>query len=346
MLKAGVIGASGYTGVELLRIISRHRSMELVLATANQYAGERVSSLYPSLTGVYEGHFEAFEPTAAAERCDVVFCALPHGEGLREVPALVASGCRVVDLSADFRLREEGEYEKWYGVPHHATGLLKEAVYGIPEIDRGSIAGASLVANPGCYPTAALLGLYPLARKGLIGDTIIIDAKSGVSGAGRKLTLGTHYPQIADGVEPYAVTGHRHLPEIESQLAGLCPENEAGVIFTPHLLPMNRGILCTMYVRPGERTETGVLRELYMEAYGGEEFVHLLEPGRYPQTKAVQGSNNCHIAVESGLYGGTVVVMTAIDNLVKGASGQAVQNMNVMCGFPEAEGLAGPGLFP
>lgn len=346
MLKAGVVGASGYTGAELLRILWLHPEIQVVLATANQYAGEPIGSLYPSLAGAYPGSFEAYDPARAAEECDVVFLGLPHGESMKELPALVGAGKRVVDLSADFRMDDAALYERWYKLAHEAPELLAEAVYGIPEIDRGRIAGARITANPGCYPTAALLGLYPLARAGLIGGPVVIDAKSGVSGAGRKLTLETHFPQIADGVEPYAVSGHRHLPEIRAELNRLCPGREIEVLFTPHLVPMNRGILCTMYVTMTEVPARGDLRALYEDAYGKEEFVHLLEEGKYPQTKAVQGSNNCHLALEQGQGGRTLVVMSAIDNLVKGASGQAVQNMNVMCGLPEAAGLAGPGLFP
>jgi N-acetyl-gamma-glutamyl-phosphate reductase len=344
LLKAGVIGASGYTGVELLRILSAHPAFEVALATARQYAGEPIDSLYPSLAGTCSGSFEQFDPESAAETCDVFFLGLPHGEGFKAAAALANYGKPVVDLSADFRLEDRAEYEKWYGAAHGAPELLSDAVYGVPEINRDEVASARLTANPGCYPTAALLGLYPLARAGMLKGQVVVDAKSGVSGAGRSLTLATHYPQIADGMQPYAVSGHRHLPEIRGQLKKLGAEVD--VVLAPHLAPMNRGILCTTYLRIEGAADRVGLRALYENAYNGESFVRLLPDGDYPQTKAVQGSNNCQVALEFPDGGSTLVVMSAIDNLVKGAAGQAVQNMNLMCGLEETAGLAGPGIFP
>ncbi len=344
VLKAGVIGASGYTGAELLRILSTHPGIEVSMATARQYAGEKIASLYPSLAGAYDGAFDVFEPEAAADSCDVFFLGLPHGESFKVVKELAALGKPVVDLSADFRLQSPDEYEKWYDTAHGAPDLLSDAVYGIPEIYRDAVASARLTANPGCYPTAALLGLYPLAAAGMLRGPVVVDAKSGVSGAGRSLTLATHYPQIADGMQPYSVAGHRHLPEIRDQLEKL--GGEADVVFTPHLAPMNRGILCTTYVRLQGGVDPAGLRELYENAYNGERFVQLLPEGACPQTKAVQGSNDCHVALGFPDGGSTLVVMSAIDNLVKGAAGQAIQNMNLMCGLEETAGLAGPGLFP
>jgi N-acetyl-gamma-glutamyl-phosphate reductase len=346
LLKAGVIGASGYTGAELLRIIWSHPEMEVALATAGQYAGEPIASLYPSLAGAYQGYFETFDPGSASEACDVFFVGLPHGESMKAVPGLVATGKRVVDLSADFRLDDAGVYERWYGAGHEAPGLMAEAVYGLPELNRERISTARLTANPGCYPTAALLGLYPIAAEGLVEGTVIVDAKSGVSGAGRKLTLNTHYPQVADGMVPYGVSGHRHLPEITGELNKLTAGPGLDVVFAPHLAPMNRGILCTMYLELSERSSAAGVRALYEKAYVSERFIQLLPAGVYPGTKAVQGSNNCQVGLEVAGGGRTLVVMTAIDNLVKGASGGAVQNMNLMCGLPEDTGLAGPGLFP
>jgi N-acetyl-gamma-glutamyl-phosphate reductase len=343
VLNAAVIGASGYTGAELLRILWGHPGIEVTVATANQYAGQLVGSLYPSLAMQYPGSFFPYEP-GLLEGCDIVFCGLPHGESMEVVAEAARAGKKVVDLSADFRLTA-GDYSKWYGAAHTSPDILAQAVYGLPELHRGAISNASVVANPGCYPTAALLGLAPLARDGLIQGPVIIDAKSGVSGAGRKATPGTHYTQVADGMTPYAVGVHRHTPEMTGELEKLAGTAH-DIIFTPHLAPMNRGILATMYVTldPGIRYDE--VRSIYRSAYADEPFVLVLEQGSYPETKAVQGSNSCHIALEQSGAGGVLVVMSAIDNLVKGASGQAVQNANIILGLEESEGLLGPGLFP
>lgn len=343
VLKAAVIGASGYTGAELLRILWGHPEIEVSLATANQYAGQPIGSLYPSLAMQYPQSFVPFEP-GLLDECDIAFCGLPHGESMQVVSAAARAGKKVVDLSADFRLTAE-EYLHWYGTEHSSPDLLSEAVYGIPELHREEISTASIVANPGCYPTAALLGLAPLASRGLIQGAVIVDAKSGVSGAGRKATAGTHYTQVADGMTPYAVAVHRHTPEMTSELAGLAGA-ALDVVFTPHLAPMNRGILATMYVTVDRSFSYDEVRALYESAYAVEPFVHVLARGSFPQTKAVQGSNNCHIAVEPAGTDGMMIVMSAIDNLVKGASGQAVQNANIVLGLEEPAGLLAPGLFP
>lgn len=312
------------------------------MATAGRYAGAKIASLYPSLAPQYPGSFVAYEPDAL-NGCDVVFSCLPHGESMKAVAEIVDAGNKVVDLSADYRLSAD-DYAKWYGIEHSSPGLLQEAVYGLPELNRREISSAGLVANPGCYPTASLIGLAPLASAGMIAGTVIVDAKTGMSGAGRQLTLPTHFSQAADSISPYAVTGHRHTPEISSGLETLSG-GPVDVVFTPHLAPMDRGILSTMYVPLAAGSEPSGVRELFAKAYAGEPFVHLLEEGCYPQTKAVRGSNNCHVAVEvSGV--GVAVVMSAIDNLVKGASGQAVQSANIMLGLQETSGLTSPGLFP
>ncbi|MFH1149061.1 MAG: N-acetyl-gamma-glutamyl-phosphate reductase [Actinomycetota bacterium] len=343
-VKVGIVGASGYTGAELMRLLWGHPGASVEVFTANKYAGKSVGSLYPSLGPYYEGSYTEYDP-AALEGCDVVFLGLPHGKSMKVAPELLEAGFKVIDMSADFRLGGIEEYELWYGISHECPELLTEAAYGLPEIYRAEIAGARLVANPGCYPTATLLGLYPAARAGLINGTVVVDAKSGVSGAGRGLTLQTHFPQVADGMAPYAVSGHRHLPEVKGGLAGLAQDPEPKVVFTPHLAPMNRGILCTIYVPLADDAEPSEVRGVYESTYAGEEFVHLLPEGRYPDTKSVQGGNDCHVALE---FPGSdmLIVMTVIDNLVKGASGQAVQNMNILCGLPEGTGLAGPAVFP
>ena len=342
LLRAGIIGASGYTGAELMRILAGHPEFEVEVATAGQYAGTSIDSLYPSLAGAYARDFVSYEP-GVLDSCDIVFSCLPHGESMSVVAQAAAAGRKVVDLSADFRLPAE-VYTRWYGIEHQSPELLTRAVYGLCELNRGEISRAALIANPGCYSTASLLGLSPLAKAGMIAGTVIIDAKTGISGAGRKLTLPTHFPQASDNITPYAVGGHRHAPEIS-----LCLDDLAQVpvkmVFTPHLAPMDRGILSTMYVPLPPGAKPAEVRAVFEEAYSGEAFVHLLEEGAYPQTKAVRGSNNCHLALEVS-PAGVAIVMSAIDNLVKGASGQAVQSANIMFGIDEGSGLQGCGLFP
>jgi len=345
LIRVGIVGASGYTGAELMRIISGHPEMEVTIATANRYRGELISNLYPSLEYYYPGTFQAYEPGVIDDRCDVVFLGLPHGESMKALPEIVSMDKRVVDLSADLRFDDPGEYEKWYGEEHACPELSVRAVYGLTEIHRKAVAAAGLVANPGCYPTGALLGLIPAAEAGYIKGTVVVDAKSGISGAGRKATPTTHFSQVSENVAPYAVSGHRHMPEISAGLAKVTGETVA-IVFTPHLVPMSRGILCTMYVPLDRNTGAGEIRDFYQEFYRGERFIQVQGEGVYPQTKAVQGSNNCQISLEVPGDGSTLVVMSAIDNLVKGASGQAVQNMNLMRGLPEWMGLESPGLFP
>ena len=325
-----------------MRILAGHPELEVEVATAGQYAGSAIGSLYPSLAGSYQGDFAAYEPALLGE-CDVVFSCMPHGESMKVVADAVSSGRKVVDLSADYRLPAD-VYGEWYGIDHTNPELVEAAVYGLCELWREKIASSSLVANPGCFPTASLLGLYPLAKAGMIAGTVIIDAKTGISGAGRKQTLPTHFSQASDSISPYAVGGHRHAPEIArglEQMSGAPVE----MVFTPHLAPMDRGILSTMYVPLAPGATPAQVRSSFVDAFAGEPFVHLLPEGTYPQTKAVRGSNDCHLAVEvSGA--GVAIVMSAIDNLVKGASGQAVQSANIMLGLDEKLGLSACGLFP
>ena len=345
MIKVGILGASGYTGSELMRMLWYHPEVDVQIATAATYAGTRVDELYPSFAGYYSDEYVDYDPSLLIEECNIVFVGLPHGESMKVVPELLSGGLKVVDLSADFRLNEESVYSKWYGKEHCCPELLARAVYGLPEINREQVASAVLVANPGCYPTAAILGLYPAAKRDLIAGTVVVDAKSGVSGAGRGLTLDTHYPTASDSVTPYAVSGHRHYPEMRAEISNLT-RAPIDVVFVPHLVPMDRGILCTMYVPLAETCTTEKVFRMYIEEYKDETFMNVLPMGSYPATKSVRGSNNCQIGVEVTGDGDILVVSSVIDNLVKGASGQAIQNMNLMFGFPEETGLLGPGLFP
>jgi N-acetyl-gamma-glutamyl-phosphate reductase len=328
----------------LLRLLAGHGEVEVTYLTAHAYVGKRVGDLYPGLRPYSSLGFAEFSIEEARQAADFFFVALPHGEAMKAVPPLLEGGCKVCDLSADYRLKDRETYEQWYKVEHTSSHLLAEAVYGLPEINRRDIARADLVAVPGCYPTAAILALAP-AMKRASGATLVIDAKSGLSGAGRSLSLATHFAQADENVSPYNVGSHRHAPEIEQVLSQVKGE-EAKLVFTPHLVPMSRGILATCYLelQPGQSPDQ--VASLYESAYQSEEFVVLLPEGEFPQTKAVMGSNYCHIG---WLFDGTqnlLIVASAIDNLAKGASGQAIQCMNIMNGWPEAEGLRGLGISP
>jgi N-acetyl-gamma-glutamyl-phosphate reductase len=346
MLNVAVVGASGYTGVELLRILHCHPEVAVTCVTSEQSAGKRISDLFPSLRERCDLILENLEPVRIAERADIVFTALPHKAAMEVVPTFLKLKKKVIDLSADYRLHDAAEYGQWYE-PHMNPELLKQAVYGLPEIRRAKIAKAQLVANPGCYPTSVTLGLAPLLKSGLIDTTtIIVDAKSGVSGAGRNAKVDNLYCEVNDGFKPYGVGGtHRHIPEIEQELS-LLAGNPITITFTPHLVPMDRGILSTIYATAKKKNTTLELITLYKEFYKGEGFVRVLPEGQFPSTAYVRGSNFCDIGLTLDARTGRVIVVSAIDNLVKGASGQAVQNMNIVCGFPENLGLEGLGIFP
>lgn len=346
MLKVAVVGASGYTGVELLRILHGHPEVAVTCVTSEQSAGRRISDLFPTLRDRCDMVLEHLEPVRIAERADVVFTALPHKAAMEVVPTFLRLGKKVVDLSADYRLRDASEYAAWYE-PHMNPELLAHAVYGSPELRRDVIAEADLVANPGCYPTSIILGLAPLLWKRLVDTSLIIaDSKSGVSGAGRSAKVDSLYCEVNEGFKAYGVGGvHRHIPEIEQELSLLAGEG-VKVSFTPHLVPMDRGILSTIYLQPATDITTAALVELYTEFYHGEPFVRVLPEGSFPSTAFVRGSNFCDIGLTVDRRTGRIVVVSAIDNLVKGASGQAVQNMNLVCGFPETMGLDGLGIFP
>jgi N-acetyl-gamma-glutamyl-phosphate reductase len=336
MVRVGVYGASGYTGYELLRILARHEGTEVVFATSESSAGKRLSDLYPCFSD--QGLVAQAE--APATEIDVAFCCLPHGASMELVRDLYLKGVRVVDLSADYRFRDPAVYRRWYGLEHVAPELLSVAVYGLPEIRREAIKGAALVANPGCYPTAALLALHPLLKAGAIAERrAIIDAKSGVSGAGRKLRLTTHFVEANENFSPYSIGSvHRHLGEM-LQEAELVAGGPCRLIFAPHLLPVNRGILATIYVRLGAGWDVAAVRRLYEGAYAGEPFVRLLPPGQLATLAHSVNTNRCVISLTEAGDGSDLIVVSSVDNLVKGASGQAVQNMNLMFGLPESMGL-------
>jgi len=340
-LPVAVVGASGYTGAELVRLLLGHPGVRIACVTANKRAGEKLADVFPQFRGLVDLTLEALDAAAVAQRCRVAFLALPYGESGAIAGDLHARGVTVLDLSADLRLHDTLEHQRWYG--HDAAQELRaQAVYGLPELHREGLAGATLVAVPGCYPTASLLALAPLVRSGLVStEGLIIDAKSGVSGAGRNPAPHTHYPEAAEGVRAYGVAGHRHTPEIEQELSEVAGRS-VRVTFTPHLLPMSRGMLAVCYGRAA--APAAELRAALLDAYRAERFVEVVD--RPPDTSHVRGSNRAHVFATVDERTGQAIAMAAIDNLVKGASGQAVQCMNLALGFEEDEGLRGAGVFP
>ena len=343
MIRAGIVGGTGYTGVELLRLLATHPAVELAVITSRGEKGVAVSELFPNLRGRVELAF--VEPDdAVLKSCDVVFFATPNGTAMKSVPTLLEAGVKVIDLAADFRLRQATDWEQWYAMPHACPTLLEEAVYGLPEVNREAIRQAQLVANPGCYPTAVQLGFLPLLAAGVVDpQSLIADAKSGVSGAGRKAAVGSLLCEAGDNFKAYNVPAHRHWPEIRQGLAAMTPD-PVDLVFVPHLTPMIRGIHATLYAR---LTEPDIdLQALFEQRYAGEPFVDVLPPKSHPETRSVRGANLCRLAVHRPQNGKTVVVLSVIDNLVKGAAGQAVQNMNLMFGLPETAGLDQIALLP
>lgn len=343
MIKAGIVGGTGYTGVELLRLLTVHPVVELAVITSRGEKGLPVSQLFPNLRGRVELSF--VEPDdAVLKACDVVFFATPNGTAMKSVPALLGAGVKVIDLAADFRLRQAGEWEQWYGMPHACPELLAEAVYGLPEVHRETIRNARLVANPGCYPTAVQLGFMPLLQAGVIDPrSLIADVKSGVSGAGRKAEVGILLGEAGDNFKAYGVAGHRHLPEIRQGLAAMT-DVPVELVFVPHLTPMIRGIHATLYATLTDPDAD--LQAIFEQCYSLEPFVDVLPPKSHPETRSVRGANQCRLAAHRPQHGKTVVVLSVIDNLVKGAAGQAVQNMNLMFDLPETTGLEQIALLP
>ena len=342
MLKIGIVGGTGYTGVELLRILSQHPEASIQAITSRKEAGIGVAELFPSLRGRVSLKF--CDPAEAGlEKCDVVFFATPNGIAMQQARSLLDAGVRIIDLAADFRIKDVATWEKWYSMPHACPDLVAEAVYGLPEVNRDKIRGARLIANPGCYPTAVQLGFLPLIEAGIVDlDHLVADVKSGVSGAGRNAEIHTLFAEAADNFKAYGVSGHRHLPEIRQGLSNAATR-PVGLTFVPHLTPMIRGIHATLYARLAGDAD---LQALYEKRYADEPFVDVLPAGTHPETRSVRGSNLCRIAVHRPQDGNMAVILSVTDNLVKGAAGQAVQNMNLMFGLPETLAIDHAPLLP
>ncbi|MDR1530314.1 MAG: N-acetyl-gamma-glutamyl-phosphate reductase [Burkholderiales bacterium] len=344
MIQIGIVGGTGYTGVELLRLLAQHPKVQIRTITSRQESGNRVSNIFPNLrthAALSALSFCAPEDAPLAE-CDVVFFATPHGVAMKETPKLVESGVKIIDLAADFRLRDPAQFEEWYKMPHACPELLAESVYGLPELARDEIAQARIVGNPGCYPTAVQLGFFPLLKAGVVDVSMLIaDCKSGVSGAGRKGELSLIHPEISDNFSAYGVGGHRHHPEIEQGLSAMAGK-AVGLTFTPHLVPMIRGIFATLYAKLTD--DRADVQAIFENCYAKEPFVDVLPEGRLPETRSVRASNTIRLSVMR--RGAVVTVLVVEDNLVKGAAGQAVQNMNLMFGFEETTGLTALPIVP
>lgn len=338
MIKIGIVGGTGYTGVELLRILATHPKAHITAITSRKEDGLPVSEMYPSLRGRVDIAFSAPDK-ANLKECDVVFFATPHGVAMAQAPELLAAGVKVIDLAADFRMKNVAEFEKWYGIPHTCTEVLEEAVYGLPELNRDAIKTARVVGNPGCYPTTMQLGFSPLLKADIIdAGNLIADCKSGVSGAGRKAELGLLFSETSDTFKAYGVSGHRHTPETIEQLQRIS-KDQIGLLFTPHLVPMIRGMHSTLYARLNTEISNEDLQALFENAYKDEIFVDVLPFGSHPETRSTRASNMLRLALHRPNNGNTVVILVVQDNLVKGASGQAVQCMNLMFGLEESTGL-------
>ena len=343
MIEVGIVGGTGYTGSELLRLLASHPRVSLAAITSRAEAGTAVAELFTHLRGHVDLRFTEPDLDLLSE-CDLVFFATPNGTAMKLVPELLERGTRVIDLAADFRLKDSVQWEHWYGMPHTCPHLLDEAVYGLPEVNREAIRSARLVANPGCDPTAVTLGFLPLLEAGLVDPGwLVADAKSGVSGAGRTASVGALMAEVGESFKAYSVGGHRHLPEISQNLAPFA-DGKLQLTCVPHLVPMIRGIEATLYARLGDPGTN--LQALFEGRYEAEPFVDVLPAGSHPETRSVRGGNHCRIAVAEPLGQGTVVVQSVIDNLVKGAAGQAVQNMNLMFGLDETTALTGIALLP
>lgn len=346
MHKVAICGGSGYTGIELLRILARHRHVKIAAVTSEKSAGKKLTDAFPHLRGCGNLTYEPLNKEKLLRKADIFFLALPHGASQEAVNFFFRNGKKVIDLSADYRLQDPAVYEQWYGLSHEFKPALRKAVYGLPEFYRKRIKKASLVANPGCYPTSALLGLMPAIKNHLVdASSIVIDSKSGTSGAGRKADVAVSYCEVNEGFKAYGIGTHRHTPEIEQELS-LLAGKPIKVNFTPHLLPVDRGILSTVYAPLARKVSPETIRKAFSNAYAKERFVRLMNEGTFPNLKNVRGTNYCDIGLKYVERTNTLIIVSVIDNLVKGASGQAVQNMNIMMGFAEEEALEDMAVFP
>ena len=345
MIKVGIAGASGYTGLELIRLLANHPEVELSVLTSETYKEKSIADVFPSLNGIIDINLQSLD-CEILKSCDVVFLALPHTIGMGILPELLQSNCKVIDLSADYRLKNAAAYSEWYSLTHIHPEFLSQVVYGLPELHREKIKSAQGVANPGCYPTSVILALAPLLKTDWIDlDSIIADSKSGVSGAGRKTSITTQFSEVNEGVTPYSLAGHRHTPEIEQELSCLAGK-PIKISFSPHLIPMSRGMLSTVYINLKNKLKDEDLIEHYKNFYNNEYFIRVLDIGRFASTHSISGSNFCDIGIKIDRRVNRLVVTSAIDNLIKGASGQAIQNMNIILGFGETTGLQSPAIFP
>jgi len=345
MIKVGIVGGTGYTGVELLRILAAHPEVTLTSITSRKEDGLPVADMFPSLRGRVSLAFSSPD-NARLTDCDVVFFATPHGVAMAQARELLAAGVKIIDLAADFRIQDIAQFEKWYGIAHACPDLLKQAVYGLPELNRAAIKSARIIGNPGCYPTTMQLGFYPFLKAGVIApDQLIADCKSGVSGAGRKAEIGTLFSEASDNFRAYSVAGHRHIPETVEQLQKMA-SSEVSLIFTPHLVPMIRGMHSTLYARLNRPIDNAELQQLLEHTYRDEPFVDVMPFGSHPETRSVRGSNALRIALHRPGNGSTLVILVVQDNLMKGASGQAVQCMNLMFGMQETCGLTHIPILP
>ena len=345
MVKIGIAGASGYTGLELIRLLVGHPGVELTVLTSETFQGQNIAEVFPSLNGIVDLELRPLDNNIAKD-CQVLFLALPHTLAMSKLPDYLQSDCKIIDLSADYRLKDPKAYTDWYSVTHTNPELLEKAVYGLPELHRQAIQSAQLVANPGCYPTSVVLALAPLLKTDWVDlGSIISDSKSGVSGAGRKPSLTSHFAEVNEGISPYGLADHRHTPEMEQELSALAGKS-VRLTFSPHLVPMTRGMLSTVYINLNQAITDEKLGEHYRSFYKGENFIRVLNPGKFASSHHVLSSNFCDIGLKVDSRNQRLIITSALDNLIKGASGQAVQNMNIMLGLDEKTGLMAPAIFP